>query len=134
MSLTKPFADYPHSRQTGHLLFMAGQGCRDPQTNLCCGLKRDADEKVVGYDIREQTEGVLKNVERVLQSSGLSRSDLVDVTVFLTDMNDFQSMNEVWNAFFEGLKSPTRTTVAVKQLPGENFIEMKAIAELGAKA
>jgi len=130
MSLTKPLANYPHLRQVGDLYFLAGQGCRDPETNTCVGLKRHpADDKIIGYDIKEQTAGVLANIERALATAGLARGDLVDVTVFLTDMKDFSAMNEIWDQFFSAcLAPPTRTTVAVKDLPGDNFIEMKALA------
>ena len=71
---------------------------------------------------------MLTNIERVLHSQGLDRSHLVDVTVFLTNMDEFPQMNAVWNRYFSESSAPTRTTVAVTRLPGDNFIEMKAIA------
>lgn len=127
--LTAPLARYSHCRQVGSLLLIAGQGCRDPQTNSYAGLKLNEKGQVETYDIRAQTAGVLGNIEAVLRGYGLDRRDIVDVNVFLTDMSDFAGMNEVWNNFFNEVPvPPTRTTVAVKQLPGLNFVEMKATA------
>jgi 2-aminomuconate deaminase len=126
--LTKPLARYVHVRRAGDLMFIAGQGCRDPQTDSYPGLTKDAAGNVTAHDITAQAKGVLANIERVLKSEGLDRSHLVDVTVFLTDMSEFPAMNAVWNEFFAETPPPTRTTVAVKALPGLNFIEMKAIA------
>ena len=128
VALTKPFASYTHSRRVGDLLFIAGQGSRDPETNACAGLTRDETGNIVDYNITAQTKGVLENIDRVLKSVDLSRGSIVDVTVFLTDMNDFAAMNAVWNDYFRSVEPPTRTTVAVKELPGDNFVEMKAIA------
>lgn len=126
--LTQPLAAYVHTRRAGGLIFVAGQGCRDPQTNNYVGLTMAPDGKVASYDIKAQARGVLTNIERALQAEGCNRSHIVDVNVFLTDMKDFQAMNEVWNEFFKDQAPPTRTTVAVKQLPGLNFVEMKAVA------
>ncbi|MCX6108329.1 MAG: RidA family protein [Proteobacteria bacterium] len=128
--LTAPLAKYTHSRRVGSLLFIAGQGCRDPGTNSYAGVERDAHGIVVRHDIATQAAAVLHNIERVLHSHGLHRGHLVDVTVFLTDMAEFEVMNKVWNEFFREFAPPTRTTVAVTRLPGDNFIEMKAIAEI----
>ncbi len=132
MSLTSPLAQYAHIRKVGDLYYIAGQGCRDPETNGYAGLTRDASGKITSYDIKAQTRAVFSNIERVLASADMQRGHLVDITVFLTDMADFPQMNSVWNELFESepLK-PTRTTVAVKTLPGDNFIEMKAIAYRG---
>jgi enamine deaminase RidA (YjgF/YER057c/UK114 family) len=132
VQLTKPLAQYSHFRKVNDLIFIAGQGCRDPETNQYAGIFREElTGKVKSYDIKAQTEGVLKNIERVLQSLSLNRSHLVDIQVFLKTMDDFPKMNEVWNSFFkEVAQPPTRTTVAVLDLPGDNFIEMKSIAAL----
>jgi 2-aminomuconate deaminase len=128
-TLTSPLARYSHARRVGPLLFIAGQGCRDARTNAYAGLTMDGQGQVASYDIRAQTAGVLANIEAVLAAKGLDRRALVDINVFLTDMSDFAGMNEVWNAFFADVPvPPTRTTVAVKQLPGLNFVEMKATA------
>ena len=126
--LTRPLARYSHARRVGSLLFVAGQGARDPATDREAGVTLDAQGQVVSYDITVQTQAVLTNVERALTSFGLTRRDIVDVQVFLSDMADFKAMNAVWNDFFAEGEPPTRTTVAVKTLPGKNFVEMKAIA------
>lgn len=126
--LTKPFASYPHTRRVGPLVFLAGQGCRDPETDEYAGTRFDREGRVESYDIAAQTRGVLQNMQRALEAEGLSAKHLVDVTVFLTDMADFPAMNEVWNEFFRDMAPPTRTTVCVTRLPGHNFVEMKGIA------
>ncbi len=126
--LTRPMAQYSHARRVGDLIFVAGQGCRDPETDAYAGVTRDAQGKVTAHDIKAQTAGVLQNLERVLAAHGLNRRHVVDVTVFLTDMAEFPGMNEVWNRFFAEGTPPARTTVAVKTLPGDNFVEMKAVA------
>lgn len=128
MALTKPFAKYPHTKWAGQLCYLAGQGCRDPKTDEYAGLELTDDGVVKSYDIELQTRGVLKNIMRALESEGLNTDHLVDVTVFLKTMDDFEGMNTVWNEFFEDRESPTRTTVAVNDLPGHNYVEMKAIA------
>ncbi len=127
-SLTRPLARYAHARRVGDLLFIAGQGARDPATDKESGVVCDSDGQVLSRDIRVQTQAVFANIERALFSHGLTRGDLIDVQVFLTDMTDFSDMNAEWNTFFAEGEPPTRTTVAVKSLPGKNFVEMKAIA------
>ena len=127
-NLTKPLASYPHSRRIGSTVYLAGQGCRNPETNECVGIVRDDNGKVTDHCITTQTKGVIANLERALKSEGLDLTNLVDVTVFLRNMNEFNKMNEVWNATFTWKSPPTRTTVAVVDLPHDNFVEMKAIA------
>ena len=79
-------------------------------------------------DIRAQTEGCIENLQAALDQEGLQLSSLVDVTVFLVNMADYGGFNEAWNRFFDG-SGPTRTTVAVHQLPDPQLaIELKAIA------
>lgn len=126
-SLTRPFGDYVHVRQVGELVFLAGQGCRDPQTDTYIGLSFDADGRPV-VDAQAQTRAVLDNIERALRSIGADRRALVDITVFLRDFDHFDAMNTAWANFFAETPSPTRTTVGVSDLPGNNWVEMKAIA------
>jgi reactive intermediate/imine deaminase len=127
-NLTRPLATYVHTRRIGSLIFVAGQGCRSPKTDQCVGLTKDANGRITQYDIVAQTRGVLDNIERALGEHQCDRRHILDVTVFLKDMKDFSEMNKVWNEFFADSPPPTRTTVAVADLPGENFVEMKAIA------
>jgi enamine deaminase RidA (YjgF/YER057c/UK114 family) len=128
--LTKPLATYAHTRVVGDLVFIAGQGCRDPETDLWDGVTFDASGAVVSIDFEAQVRGVLRNIERALESLSITKNALVDIQVFLTDMTQqFPHLNKVWNEFFAGVPHPpTRTTVAVKELPGFNLVEMKAIA------
>jgi 2-iminobutanoate/2-iminopropanoate deaminase len=130
-TLTKPLARYSHARRVGDLLFVAGQGCRSPETNDYAGLTRDAAGNVTKYDIAAQARACLANIEAVLKANGLTKEAIVDVTVFLRDMQDFPAMNAVWNDYFDVPMSPTRTTVAVRELPGLNYVEMKTIATFG---
>jgi enamine deaminase RidA (YjgF/YER057c/UK114 family) len=127
--LTKPLATYTHTRQIGDLVFVAGQGCRDPKTNEYRGITRGPNAEVLKYDLHEQAKGVLDNISKALSMHKLDKSDIADVTVFLKSKNDFSAMNEVWNDFFKGVPAPTRTTVFITDLPGDNFVEMKAIAK-----
>lgn len=128
--LTKPLANYSHIRRCGDLLLLAGQGCRDPETNVWAGVSFDAKGQLIGIDFEAQVRGVFKNIEAVLQSEGYSRKHVVDVQVFLTDMDkQFPTVNKVWDEYFDGINPPpTRTTIGVRQLPGLNQVEMKVIA------
>jgi len=126
--LTRPFGKYVHARRAGTLLFLAGQGARDPETDAYAGLSFDAAGDLTAHDTAAQSRAVLANIERALAANGLDRRHLVDVTVFLTDMAEFEAMNGAWAEFFAECAPPTRTTVAVRGLPGLNFVEMKAVA------
>jgi reactive intermediate/imine deaminase len=124
----KALGSYSHAVQVGNLIFVAGQGCRDPQTGIEAGITLDADGKVTAYDIDVQTRGVLKNLSTVLEAAGLTLSDVIDATVFLKTMDDFDRYNKIWAEHFTCECPPARTTVAVADLPGRNYIEIKAIA------
>ncbi len=88
----------------------------------------DDQGKVISYDIEVQTRAVLDNLLNVLNASGCSLEDLVEVNVFLKDMADFPKYNDVYSEYFSFAAPPARTTVAVAGLPGRNFIEIKALA------
>lgn len=124
----KPLGAYSHAIKTHGLLFVAGQGSRDPDTGEEAGVKLNDHGKVISYDIEVQTDAVIRNLEVVLNEAGLTLEDLVDVTVFLADMADFGKYNRVYERYFSFPNPPARTTVAVASLPGKNFIEIKAIA------
>ena len=123
-----PLGNYSHAIKAAGLLFVSGQGARDPRTGKERGVILDSAGNVVEYDIAEQTRAVLNNLSNVLQQAGCSLRDLVDVSVFLKDMSDFAEYNEVYSQFFSFEDPPARTTVQVAGLPGNNFIEIKAIA------
>ena len=123
---------YPHARRVGNLLFLSGIGPRDPLTNAIPGNVQFADGRVQRYDIQAQARAVFANVRAVLEASGARWEDLVDVTVFLTDMaRDFKAWNEVWAEHFpDPATAPCRTTVGITALPTPIAIELKCIAVL----
>lgn len=123
-----PLGAYSHALRVGQLLFVAGQGARDPKSGKEAGVVLDANDSVVSYDIEVQTEAVIRNLSIVLESAGLGLKDVVDVTVFLCDMKDFGKYNQVYSRHFTFENAPARTTVQVAGLPGKNFIEIKAVA------
>ena len=126
----RPVGAYPHARRVGDLLLMSGIGPRDPATNAVPGNRHDASGKLVGHDIAAQTRAVFANVRAVLEASGARWEDLVDVTVFLTDMaNDFTAYNAVWAEYFpDPATAPCRTTLGIDALPTPIAIELKCIA------
>lgn len=122
-------ANYPHARSAGDLLFVSGVSSRRAD-NTHVGVTIDDDGRVE-KDIRAQTRAVIENIEVILGAAGATLGDLIDVTVFLVDMEDYAGMNEVYNEFFNAEKGPARTTVAVHQLPHPNLlIEIKSVARL----
>ncbi|MDI1253280.1 RidA family protein [Thermomonas sp.] len=125
---------YPHARRVGDLLFLSGIGPRDPASDAISGNEYFADGRVRKYDIEAQTRVVFANVRAVLEASGARWEDLVDVTVYLTDMaGDFKAYNEVWKEFFpDASTAPCRTTVGITALPTPIAIELKCIAALKA--
>ena len=123
---------YPHARRVGNLLFLSGIGPRDPETNTIPGNEQYADGRVRRYDIVAQTHAVFANVRRVLEASGARWEDLVDVTVYLTDMaHDFPAYNRLYAEYFAGVDA-CRTTVGVTALPTPIAIELKCVAALPA--
>ena len=123
---------YPHARRVGDLLFLSGVGPRTPGSNEIPGNRHDGDGRLVGYDIEAQCRQVFANVRAVLEASDARWEDLVDVTVFLTDMaRDFAAYNRVYAEFFPDTASaPCRTTLGITALPTPIAIELKCIAAL----
>jgi 2-aminomuconate deaminase len=123
---------YAHSRRAGDLLFLAGVSSRQSDNSI-----KGASRGLTGaleIDIRTQTEGCIENLRLALEAQGLELTSLVDVTVFLVSMADYPGFNEAWNRFFDA-SGPTRTTVAVHQLPDPQLaIEFKAIATFEPRA
>ena len=119
-------ARYAHVRRAGSLWFFAGVSARQPDDSI-----RGAALGPTGapeLDIRAQTEGCIRNLSAALEREGLALANLVDVTAFLVHMADYGGFVETWNRFFDG-SGPTRTTVAVHQLPDPLLaVELKAIA------
>jgi 2-aminomuconate deaminase len=123
-----PVGAYPHARRVGQLLFLSGIGPREPATNAIPGNVMDADGNLLSYDIEAQCRQVFANVRAVLEASGARFEDLVDVTVYLTDMaHDFATFNRLYAEAFAGVDA-CRTTVEVNALPTPIAIELKCVA------
>ena len=131
-SAPKPVGVYPHARRVGDLLFLSGIGPRDPATNAIAGNEYFADGRVRKYDVEAQARSVFANVRAVLEASGARWEDLVDVTVYLTDMaRDFKAYNAVWAEHFpDPATAPCRTTLGITALPTPIAIELKCVAAL----
>ncbi len=128
-SAPKPVGAYVHARRVGDFLFLSGLGPRDPKTDgIPGGPVRDAKGKPLPYDVAAQTEATIENMKRVLEASGATIDDVVDVTVFLIDMDrDFATFNQVYKKHFEKVQA-TRTTLAIDALPTPIAVEFKVIA------
>ncbi|MBX7221150.1 MAG: RidA family protein [Blastocatellia bacterium] len=123
----KALAHYPHLRRAGGFLFVSGTSSRRPD-NTIEGATVNPDGSV-DLDIRAQTKAVIENIRVILQCAGADLEHLVEVTTFLVDMKDYPGYNEVYNTYFDAETGPTRTTVAVHQLPHPQLvIEIKAVA------
>jgi len=127
-----PVGAYPHARRVGDLLFLSGIGPRTSGSNTIPGNVLDAGGTLIGHDIAAQTRQVFANVRAVLDDSGARWEDLVDVTVFLTDMaGDFKAYNAVWAEYFpDPAAAPCRTTLGITALPTPIAIELKCVARV----
>ena len=122
----KPRGRFPHFRRAGDFIFVSGTSSRRPD-NSFEGVQVDA-MGTTSLDIRAQTRAVIENIRDILASAGADLSDVVEISAFLVNMNDFGGYNEVYGQFFDET-GPARTTVAVHQLPHPHLlIEIKAIA------
>ena len=127
----EPVGHYPHTRRVGNLLFLSGVGPRERGNKNIPGVELDLSGKIISYDIAKQCHSVFQNVKHVLEASGSRWENLVDVTVFLTDMKDFPAYNKIYKEYFpDPATQPCRTTVAVDALPTQIAIELKCIATL----
>ncbi|MFG3686974.1 RidA family protein [Micromonospora sp. NPDC047740] len=123
-----PRGAFPHVKVAGGFVFVSGTSSRRPD-NTFAGVSVD-EFGTTNLDIRVQTRAVIENIRDLLRSVGADLSDLVQVTSYLVNMNDFGGYNQVWAEFFDAT-GPTRTTVAVHQLPHPHLlIEMQAVALL----
>ncbi|WP_300614953.1 Rid family hydrolase [Dokdonella sp.] len=131
-SAPAPVGAYPHARRVGDLLFLSGVGPRLPGTNAIPGNVHDDAGRLVAWDIEAQCRQVFANVRAVLESAGARWEDLVDVTVFLTDMQrDFAAYNRIYAEYFaDPATAPCRTTLGITALPTPIAIELKCIAAL----
>ena len=127
----EPVGAFPHAKRIGDLLFLSGIGPRVRGSKEIPGVTLDSASHVVGYDIETQCHAVFENVRLVLEDSRASWDDIVDVTVFLTNMKkDFPIYNKLYAQYFsgDGKPNPTRTTIEVGALPTPIAIELKVIA------
>jgi 2-aminomuconate deaminase len=124
----EPVGLYPHARKVGNLLFLSGVGPRKKGAKEIPGVELDDRGNIVSYDIETQCRSVFQNVRYILEASGSRWENLVDVTVFLTNMKeDFKTFNRIYAEYFTG-NQPCRTTVEVNALPTPIAIELKCIA------
>lgn len=126
----EPVGAYPHARRVGNLLFLSGVGPRERGTTTIPGVTLDAAGKIVSYDIAAQCRSVFDNVRAILEDAGSRWENLVDVTVFLTNMkDDFATYNKLYAEYFKDCQ-PCRTTLEINCLPTPIAIELKCIATI----
>jgi len=130
----KPVGLYPHARRVGNLLFLSGVGPRvagsDATDSMVPGLVLDKNGNFLEFDFEAQCRSVFENVRLILEASGSSWNELVDVTVFLTNMKrDFHTYNKLYAEYFES-NQPCRTTVEINSLSTPICIELKCIATI----
>lgn len=126
----EPVGPYPHARRVGNLLFLSGVGPRERGTAKIPGVELNDAGEIVSYDIEEQCRSVFSNVRSIVEDAGSSWENIVDVTVFLTNMkDDFAAYNRIYAEYFSDNR-PCRTTVEVGCLPTPIAIELKVIATI----
>tara|TARA_B100001750_G_C15451723_1_gene569272 strand:- start:467 stop:892 length:426 start_codon:yes stop_codon:yes gene_type:complete len=129
-NVAKPVGNYPHSIEVGEFLFISGIGPRQCDDNSIPGNEYDSSGSLKKYDIEKQCHAVFKNIKNILSESNLTFDNLIDITVFLTDMKkDFDIFNNIYSNYFPDGQA-CRTTVEVNALPTDIAIELKCIARL----
>ena len=124
----QPVGAYPHAKRVGNLLFLSGIGPRPAGGGPVAGVTLDDSGEVASYDVAQQCHAVFANVRAVLESANADWDDLVDLTVFLTDIKrDFKTFNTIYAEYFTN-DGPCRTTVEVNRLPTPIAIELKCVA------
>src|SRR3954471_17561144 len=127
----EPVGVVPHAKRGGSLLFLSRIGRRVRGSKEIPGVTLDSAGNITSYDIEKQCRAVFENVRLVLEDAGANWNDIVDVTVFLTNMkNDFPIYNKLYAEYFAGpgKPNPTRTTIEIRALPTPIAIELKVIA------
>lgn len=133
-----PVGPYPHARREGEFIFLSGCGPRKPGMKEIPGVTLNAQGEVVSYDVEVQTRSVMENIQAILEASGASLADVIDVQVYLTDMKrDFATFNRIYGEYFGARKDasgtpigPCRTTVEVGALPTPIAVELKVTARV----
>jgi 2-aminomuconate deaminase len=126
----EPVGPYPHARRVGNLLFLSGVGPRKKGSKEIPGVTLDGNRNIIAYNIEEQCHAVFQNVRYVLEDSGSRWENLIDITVYLTNMkDDFAIFNKIYASYFPARETqPCRTTVEVNALPTPIAIELKCVA------
>jgi 2-aminomuconate deaminase len=126
----EPVGLYPHARRVGDILYLSGVGPRERGSKEIPGVVLDTEGNIVSYDIEKQCHSVFTNVRYILEDAGSSWGNIVDVTVFLTNMKaDFETYNKIYAEYFKD-NQPCRTTVEISSLPTPIGIELKVIATI----
>lgn len=126
----EPVGLYPHARKVGNLLFLSGVGPRERGSKKIPGVELDENGQIISYDIEAQCHSVFRNIKYILEDSGSSWENIIDVTVFLTNMkDDFKKYNQLWAEYFKD-NLPCRTTLEINKLPTPIAIELKVIATI----
>lgn len=130
----EPVGAYPHAKRVGDFLFLSGVGPRQRGQKAIPGVTLDTTGTIISYDIEMQCRSVFENIRAILEDAGASWNDIVDVTVFLTNMrDDFKTYNRLYAEYFAGAgkPNPTRTTLEINCLPTPIAIELKVVAYVG---
>ncbi|MEE2908362.1 MAG: RidA family protein [Planctomycetota bacterium] len=130
----EPVGAYPHAKRAGDFLYLSGVGPRQRGSKEIPGVTLDSNGRVIAHDIEAQCRSCFDNVKAILEDAGASWNDIVDVLVFLTDMDgDFKRYNAVYAEYFAGddKPNPTRTTIEINCLPTPIAVEVKVVAYLG---
>ncbi len=127
-----PVGSYPHARKVGNLLFLSGVGPRKKGSTEIPGVTIDENKEIIAYNIEEQCHSVFSNVKHILEASGSRWENLIDITVYLTNMkDDFAVFNKIYAIYFpDKATQPCRTTVEINALPTPIGIELKCIATI----
>ena len=121
---------YPHARKVGDLLFLSGVGPRKVGQTDIPGVTLNENGEIESYDIEQQCHSVFENIRFILEDSGSSCDNIIDVQVFLTNMkDDFKTYNKIYADYFKD-NQPCRTTIEIKSLPTPIAIELKVIATI----
>ena len=129
----EPVGNYPHAIKINNFIFLSGIGPRKKNSKKIPGVELNESGDVISYDIKEQCLAVFDNIKYILEEAGASFENIIDVSVFLTDMKkDFKVFNKIYSEYFKEL-TPTRTTVEVVSLPTPIAVELKIIAFLDEK-
>lgn len=127
----EPVGLYPHARKVGDFIYYSGIGPREKGTKKIPGVELDENGNITSYDIATQCKSVFNNLKLVVEDSGAEWKNVIDVTIFLTNMKaDFKIYNEIYAEYFKD-NQPCRTTIEIKSLPTPIGIEIKAIAYIG---